>query len=126
MKLVLILVLVIMGAGSCASSACSQEEKSKPDISLAENKRISPFPPKNATVTIENGRATVRWVRATTARVVGYEIYRSINGGPMKEVGRTKEPPFVDHPPPNSKVAYAVASIDSDDNKSRLRTAQPE
>src|SRR5882762_3831787 len=113
MKSAPLLIFAVVVSGPCAGSACPQEKKTKPDLSLAESKRISPFPPKNARVSIENGRATVRWVKATSEKIVCYEIYRSIDGGPMEKLGRAKEPPFIDSPPVNAKVAYAVASIDS-------------
>jgi len=126
MKFASLLVFAVAVFGPCADSAWPQETKAKPDISLAESRRISPFPPKNARVSIENGRATVRWVKATSKKIVCYEIYRSVDGGPMEKLGKAKEPPFIDSPPANAKVAYAVASIDSNDNESRLRTALPE
>jgi hypothetical protein len=125
MKFAPLLVLAIVLSGPCAASAWPQEKKVKPDLSLSESRRISPFPPKDARVSIENGRATVWWVKASSEKIVCYEIYRSIDGGPMEKLGRVKEPPFIDHPPANAKVAYAVASIDSNDSESRLRRALP-
>jgi hypothetical protein len=112
--------------GLIVGSALSQEKPSSPDISLAESKHISPFPPKTAWVKFDKGHATIHWTKATSERIVCYEIYRSIDGGPMKKLGRAKDPLFVDNPPAGEKVSYAVAAIDTNDNVSRLRLAKPE
>lgn len=126
MMLARLLALAISLSLLGASLARSQEErKSKPDISLEESKRISPFPPKSVHVDLKDGQATIRWPKVASQKIVCYEIYRSVDDGPMQKLGTAKEPPYLDNPPASARISYAVASVDANGNESRQRRAQP-
>jgi hypothetical protein len=103
-----------------------QEQEPKPDISLAESKRISPFPPKDVQVDVVGRRAVVKWSKVPSDRITGYDIYRAIDAGPLQKLGHAKEPPFVDEKPPKGKLSYAVESVDYNDNRSKPRQASTE
>jgi hypothetical protein len=95
----------------------------KPDISLNESKKISPFPPKSVEVEVSDGLATVKWTKVPSEKVKGYDIFRIVDDGKLEKVGHTTELQFVDKTPPKGKVAYAVASVDINDNRSKPRQA---
>src|ERR1051325_10151358 len=90
------------------------QQSGKPDISLKESKKICPYPPAVVNVTREKRKAVIEWKEVPLERIVGYEIFRSVNHGPFKKIGRLKAPPFVDKSPPKGNIVYAVASIDRD------------
>ena len=116
------LVLVGMLAwGGCAWRAGAQTTAPKPDMSLSESRRISPFPPKNVQAEISDGRAVITWTSVQSDRIVGYDVYRAVDDGPLEKIGRAKQPPFVDAKPCKGKLSYAVASVDYNENRSKPR-----
>jgi hypothetical protein len=95
----------------------------KPDISVSESKKISPFPPKTVEVEVSDGFATVKWTKVPSEKIKGYDIFRIVDDGKLEKVGHTAELQFVDKTPPKGKVSYAVASVDINDNRSKPRQA---
>jgi len=90
-------------------------------MSLSESRRISPFPPKNVQAEISDGRAVITWTSVQSDRIVGYDVYRAVDDGPLEKIGRAKQPPFVDAKPCKGKLSYAVASVDYNENRSKPR-----
>jgi len=96
------------------------QQSGKPDISLKESRKITPYPPAVVNVTRKNRAAVIEWKEVPLERIVAYEIFRSVNHGPFKKLGRVKSPPFLDKSLPKGNVVYAVASVDRDNNRSTL------
>jgi len=123
-RLWLIFAVGVSGLASIGMAQSSQQPKT--DVSLAESKKISPFPPKSVTVQITDGRAILKWTKVPSEKITGYDIYRVLDDGKLEKLGHTKELTFVDKRPPNGKTAYAVASVDYNDNRSKPREASVE
>jgi hypothetical protein len=119
------LLVVLLGASAgLASSPAGSSQAQKPDLSVAESKKISPFPPKNVEAKVTDGVVVVKWTKVPSERITGYDIYRATDNGKLEKVGYTEDLEFVDKAPPKGKLAYAVASVDYNDNRSKVRTAE--
>lgn len=103
--------------------AAGQPEQAKPapGISLEESRRISPFPPTAVRTTRNKGRVVVEWRPVPLARIVSYEVFRSVDGGSFEVIGNVVTPPFVDKSPPKGNLVYGVSSVDNFDNRSKLQ-----
>ena len=119
-------LLFAVGLFGLGSVACGQSPQPKADVSLAESKKISPFPPKTVEVQVTDGQATLKWTKVPSEKIVGYDVYRVQDDGKLQKVGHTKELTFVDKTPQKGKVTYAVASVDYNDNRSKPREASVE
>lgn len=117
----LALLAAIVGLVSTVSAQSSPAPK--PDVSLADSKKISPFPPKTVEVEFSDGLATVKWTKVLSEKITGYDVYRVLDDGKFEKVGHTKETKFVDKSPTKDTVKYAVASVDYNDNRSKPREA---
>jgi hypothetical protein len=134
MKTIYVALLAVLAISGSSTQIRAQNEHAqkpneqtpKPDISFAEGKKISPFPPKDVQVDLVGGRAVVKWSKVPSEKITGYDIYRAIDAGPLQKVGHAKEPPFVDEKPPKGKLFYAVESVDYNDNRSKPRQASME
>ena|ERR1700678_4564911 len=95
------------------------------ELSLEQSKKLPPFPPKDVTFQIRDDRAVVEWSKIPSDRITGYVVYRSTADRPLKKIGTTKQPPFVDTEsvPNNVTVRYAVAAVDYNNNEGRPRIA---
>lgn len=124
MKIVhLSVVLMAAFAGLACQASSQSSEAPKPDLPLAESKKISPFPPKNVEVQFVEGSALLKWAKVPSEKITGYDIYRMVDDGKLEKVGHTKELEFIDKTPPKGKVVYAVASVDYNENRSKPRLA---
>jgi hypothetical protein len=117
------LVMLLTLSGLAASTCANPVPPQRGDISLAESKRISPYPPKTVKVAFTDGSAVIQWTKVPSEKITGYEIYRIVGDGKLEKVGHTSELKFVDKSPPKGKVSYAVASVDYNDNRSKPRQA---
>jgi hypothetical protein len=106
-------------------AACAGDvlPKPNPGITRAESAKVAPYPPQEVKVVIDGQTASLRWDASDDSKIVGYEIFRGVNGGPLEKIKRVTKAPFVDKVPSEASVRYAVAAVDSNNNVSRPRTA---
>jgi hypothetical protein len=106
-------------------AACGGETAtaSSPGITRAESAKIKPYPPQEVKVVISGQTASLNWDVSNDSKIVGYEIFRAVNGGPLEKIQRVTKAPFVDVVPSKASVSYAVSTVDYNNNVSRPRTA---
>jgi hypothetical protein len=118
-----VLLGIILASTSMASCAADVAAPPGKGISRPESATIAPYPPREVRVTIVGEIASLKWEPAADSKIVGYDVFRGVNDGPLEKVSRVPKASFVDAFPPKTSVRYAVSAVDYNDNVSRPRPA---
>jgi hypothetical protein len=95
---------------------CSQggsQVKGKPDQSVSDARKISPFPPKGVSIKAKGKQTIITWDPIPLDNIVAYKIYRKVGDSSFTYIGTVEHPPFIDKKVASRSVSYGVAAVNS-------------
>jgi hypothetical protein len=108
-------------------SACPQKPDQKQnsqnsatsELTIEERDRIALPIPANVKARVSGNKAVLSWDTSPIKRIVGYEVSRRKDDGPLVSLKTVSAPPFTDNELPGAgQFEYTVTAVDYRGNKS--------
>jgi hypothetical protein len=110
-------LLAVLAPGSLASGRA--QELTGPEV-----KKVRPPCPTEVAIEEKDGVVTIRWRPSVLETIVGYRVYRQVDGK-FEKIGDPEKPPFLDRNPPHGAACYALTSVSFRSGESAMTTPVP-